>query len=99
MNELNVQHYPERDITNVVVVFCPQTQKMATNWLGLLSIVVFYIIILAIGIWASRKSKLEEKKCTGNRSEVAMVGGRNLNIWVSICTTTGKKNHDDNNNI
>ncbi|XP_056281037.1 high-affinity choline transporter 1-like isoform X3 [Pseudoliparis swirei] len=61
---------------------------MATNWLGLLSIVVFYIIILAIGIWASRKSKLEEKKCTGNRSEVAMVGGRNLNIWVSICTTT-----------
>ncbi|XP_068442803.1 high-affinity choline transporter 1-like [Clinocottus analis] len=61
---------------------------MAVNWLGLLSIGVFYILILAMGIWASRKSKREEKKCTGKRSEVAMVGGRDLNIWVSICTMT-----------
>ncbi|XP_068442814.1 high-affinity choline transporter 1-like [Clinocottus analis] len=61
---------------------------MAVNWLGLLSIGVFYILILATGIWASRKSKREEKKCTGKRSEVLMVGGRDLNIWVSICTMT-----------
>ncbi|XP_040886597.1 high affinity choline transporter 1-like [Toxotes jaculatrix] len=61
---------------------------MAVNWLGLLSIGVFYMIVLGTGIWASRKSKHEEKKCTGNRSEVAMVGGRNLNIWVSIFTMT-----------
>ncbi|XP_034381666.1 high-affinity choline transporter 1-like [Cyclopterus lumpus] len=61
---------------------------MAINWLGLLSMGVFYIMILAMGLWASRKSKREEKKCTGNLSEVAMVGGRNLNIWVSICTMT-----------
>ncbi|XP_068442851.1 high-affinity choline transporter 1-like [Clinocottus analis] len=61
---------------------------MAVNWLGLLSIGGFYILILATGIWASRKSKREEKKCTGKRSEVIMVGGRDLNIWVSICTMT-----------
>ncbi|XP_047431468.1 high affinity choline transporter 1-like [Mugil cephalus] len=61
---------------------------MAVNWLGLLSIGVFYVLILATGIWASKKSKHEEKKCSGNRSEVAMVGGRNLNIWVSIFTMT-----------
>ncbi|XP_051248444.1 high-affinity choline transporter 1-like isoform X1 [Dicentrarchus labrax] len=61
---------------------------MAVNWAGLLSIGVFYMIVLGTGIWASRKSKREEKKCTGNRSEVAMVGGRNLNIWVSIFTMT-----------
>uniref|UniRef100_A0A3Q1IQL7 Solute carrier family 5 member 7a n=1 Tax=Anabas testudineus TaxID=64144 RepID=A0A3Q1IQL7_ANATE len=61
---------------------------MAVNWLGLLSIGVFYMIVLGTGIWASRKSKHEEKKCTGKRSEVAMVGGRNLNIWVSIFTMT-----------
>ncbi|XP_071358969.1 high affinity choline transporter 1-like [Trachinotus anak] len=61
---------------------------MAVNWLGLLSIGVFYMIVLATGIWASRKSKREERKCTGNRSEVAMVGARNLNIWVSIFTMT-----------
>ncbi|XP_069012866.1 high affinity choline transporter 1-like [Embiotoca jacksoni] len=61
---------------------------MAVNWIGLLSIGVFYIIILATGIWASRKSKHEEKKSAGSRSEVVMVGGRNLNIWVSIFTMT-----------
>ncbi|XP_071188416.1 high-affinity choline transporter 1-like isoform X3 [Salvelinus alpinus] len=61
---------------------------MALNWPGLLSIGVFYLIVLATGVWASRKSKHEERKCTGNLSEVAMVGGRNLNIWVSIFTTT-----------
>ncbi|XP_008301173.1 high affinity choline transporter 1-like [Stegastes partitus] len=61
---------------------------MAVNWLGLLSIGVFYMIILATGIWASRKAKYEEKKSPGSRSEVAMVGGRNLNIIVSIFTMT-----------
>ncbi|KAM9334640.1 high affinity choline transporter 1-like [Symphorus nematophorus] len=61
---------------------------MAVNWPGLMSIGVFYLIVLGTGIWASRKSKREEKKCTGNRSEVAMVGGRNLSILVSIFTMT-----------
>ncbi|GAA6225183.1 high affinity choline transporter 1-like [Lates japonicus] len=61
---------------------------MVVNWLGLLSIGVFYIIVLGTGVWASRKSKREEKKCTGNLSEIAMVGGRNLNVWVSIFTMT-----------
>uniref|UniRef100_A0A3Q3L159 Solute carrier family 5 member 7a n=1 Tax=Labrus bergylta TaxID=56723 RepID=A0A3Q3L159_9LABR len=61
---------------------------MAVNWPGLVSIGVFYMIVLGTGIWASRKSKREEKKCTGKRSEVTMVGGRNLNIWVSIFTMT-----------
>lgn len=70
------------------------------NWPGLLSMGVFYAVVLGTGIWASRKAKREEKKCTGNRSEVSMVGGRNLNIWVSIFTMTGmKKNNHDNNNI
>ncbi|KAG7470890.1 hypothetical protein MATL_G00118690, partial [Megalops atlanticus] len=61
---------------------------MAVNLPGLLSVVVFYLIILVTGIWASKKSKREERKCTGKESEIAMVGGRNLNIWVSIFTTT-----------
>ncbi|XP_042367393.1 high affinity choline transporter 1-like [Plectropomus leopardus] len=61
---------------------------MALNWPGLLSMGLFYMIVLGTGIWASRKSKREEKKCTGNRSEVTMVGGRNLNICVSIFTMT-----------
>lgn len=71
---------------------------MAVNWLGLLSMAVFYAIVLGTGIWASRKAKHEEKKCTGNRSEVVMVGGRNLNIWISIFTMTGKITIRDGNN-
>ncbi|KAF3859594.1 hypothetical protein F7725_021993 [Dissostichus mawsoni] len=47
--------------------------RMAVNWLGLVSIGVFYIIVLGTGIWASRKSKREEKKCSGNRT--TWVGG------------------------
>lgn len=61
---------------------------MAVNWLGLLSIGVFYVIVLCTGIWASWKSKREVRKCAGTQSEVTMVGGRNLNIWVSIFTMT-----------
>lgn len=48
------------------------------------------MMVLGIGIWASRKAKHEERKCArGRSSEVTMVGGRNLNIWVSIFTMTG----------
>lgn len=62
---------------------------MAVNIPGLVAVVVFYIVILVIGIWASRKSKKEEKTCTGNKSEVAIVGGRNINILVGVFTMTG----------
>lgn len=48
----------------------------------------FYSVVLAIGLWASRKARQEEKKCRGDISEVAMVGGRNLNLCVSIFTMT-----------
>lgn len=83
--------YKVHPCLNCNLVFSPQTVKMAVNWPGLASIGVFYLIVLGTGIWASRKSKREERKCTGNRSEVAMVGGRNLNIWVSIFTMAGRK--------
>nr|XP_023648321.1 high-affinity choline transporter 1-like [Paramormyrops kingsleyae] len=61
---------------------------MAVNVPGLLSVLVFYLAILGTGLWASKKAKKEERKCKGNQSEVTMVGGRNLSIWVSILTTT-----------
>uniref|UniRef100_A0A8C4RQ20 High-affinity choline transporter 1-like n=1 Tax=Erpetoichthys calabaricus TaxID=27687 RepID=A0A8C4RQ20_ERPCA len=61
---------------------------MAVNIPGLVAVIVFYIIILVIGIWASKRSKKEEKKCSGERSEVTIVGGRNLNAWVGVFTLT-----------
>ncbi|MBN3316911.1 SC5A7 protein, partial [Atractosteus spatula] len=61
---------------------------MAVNIPGLIAVIVFYIVILVTGIWASRKSRKEEKKCTGNRSEVTMVGGRNIHVFIGIFTMT-----------
>lgn len=60
---------------------------MAINVPGLISIIVFYLIILGIGIWAAwkkRKSGLE------NQSETIMVGGRDIGLFVGSFTMTGK---------
>ncbi|XP_060891238.1 high affinity choline transporter 1-like isoform X1 [Labrus mixtus] len=61
---------------------------MAVDVPGLVAVVFFYIVILVIGIWASRKSRQVEKTCTGSKSEVTMVGGRNINVLVGVFTMT-----------
>ncbi|KAM3609491.1 uncharacterized protein V6R79_015788 [Siganus canaliculatus] len=61
---------------------------MAVNVPGLVSVVVFYIVILAIGIWASRKAKKVEKTCGGTKSEITIVGGRNISVLVGTFTLT-----------
>ncbi|XP_062246784.1 high-affinity choline transporter 1-like [Platichthys flesus] len=61
---------------------------MAVNVPGLVAVLIFYMVILVIGIWASRKSKKEEKTCTGSKSEVTIVGGRNINVFVGTFTMT-----------
>lgn len=70
-------------------MLCNQT-IMAVDVPGLVGVVVFYLIILVIGIWASRKSKKVEKTCVGSKSEVAIVGGRNISVLVGVFTMTGK---------
>jgi len=55
--------------------------------LGILSIVVFYVAILIVGIWAARK------KAVGNDSEEeVMLAGRNIGLFVGIFTMTGELN-------
>ncbi|KAJ8268079.1 hypothetical protein COCON_G00132510 [Conger conger] len=61
---------------------------MAVNIPGVIAVAVFYMIILATGIWASRRAKREEKKSTGTGTEVALIAGRNINIFVGIFTMT-----------
>ncbi|KAJ8337330.1 hypothetical protein SKAU_G00385500 [Synaphobranchus kaupii] len=61
---------------------------MAVNIPGLIAVAVFYMIILATGVWASRKAKQEEKKNTGTATEVSLVAGRNMNIILGIFTMT-----------
>ncbi|KAJ6664937.1 hypothetical protein lerEdw1_005909 [Lerista edwardsae] len=58
---------------------------MAFNAIGLVVLVVFYLITLATGIWASQKSKKEKSK---KPTEIAMVGGRNMNFSIGLFTAT-----------
>lgn len=63
---------------------------MAVNIPGLVAVVIFYIVILLTGILAARKSKKVEKTCAGSKSEVTMVGGRNISVLVGVFTMTGR---------
>lgn len=57
---------------------------MAFNVVGLIAIIIFYVLILVVGIWAGRKAKKEDD------SEDVMLAGRNIGVWVGIFTMTGE---------
>ncbi|XP_074648202.1 high-affinity choline transporter 1-like [Tubulanus polymorphus] len=52
---------------------------------GLIAIIVFYVLILLVGLWASRKSKSTE---ANPDSEDVMLAGRNIGVIVGIFTMT-----------
>ena len=59
---------------------------MSLNIAGIASIILFYLLILAVGIWAGRKNE------KGNDSEEEiMLAGRNIGLFVGIFTMTGNK--------
>ncbi|XP_068178529.1 high affinity choline transporter 1-like [Antennarius striatus] len=61
---------------------------MALNIPGLVVMAVFYIVILGTGIWASMRSKKEEKKFSGDGMEITLLAGRKINLLVGIFTLT-----------
>ncbi|XP_038124688.1 high-affinity choline transporter 1 isoform X1 [Cyprinodon tularosa] len=61
---------------------------MAVDVPGLVSVIVFYVCILAIGVWGSHKSRKAEKRCDGPKSEISIVGGRDISALVGIFTMT-----------
>lgn len=61
---------------------------MALNVPGLVVMAGFYLLILGTGIWASMRSRKEEKKCTGDGMEITLLAGRNINLLVGIFTLT-----------
>lgn len=63
-------------------------RRMAVNVPGLVAVIVFYVLILALGLWAARKNKGETK------SENIMLAGRNINMFVGMFTMTGIKGKD-----
>ncbi|XP_054879400.1 high-affinity choline transporter 1-like isoform X2 [Poeciliopsis prolifica] len=61
---------------------------MALNIPGVAVMVLFYLLVLGIGIWASVKSKKEAKKGRGDKTEMALLGNRGINLAVGIFTMT-----------
>ncbi|NXT21032.1 SC5A7 protein, partial [Syrrhaptes paradoxus] len=59
---------------------------MVLNIPGLVSLSVFFMLTLAAGIWASWKSKKEQQN--RNPTEMAIVGGRNINVFIGLFTAT-----------
>lgn len=57
---------------------------------GLVAIVIFYILILFVGIWAAWKNKNSGVGDGGERSESIMVGGRDIGLFVGGFTMTGE---------
>ena len=50
---------------------------------GVISIILFYVLILAVGIWAGRK-----KEGGNDSEEEVMLAGRNIGMFVGIFTMT-----------
>ncbi|XP_061626075.1 high affinity choline transporter 1-like isoform X2 [Phyllopteryx taeniolatus] len=61
---------------------------MTLNVEGLVVMAAFYLLILGTGIWASMRSRREEKKCQGDGMEITLLAGRNINLLVGVFTLT-----------
>ncbi|XP_061764601.1 high affinity choline transporter 1-like [Nerophis ophidion] len=61
---------------------------MALNVLGLVVMAAFYLLILGTGIYASVRSRKEEKKWLGDGIEITLLAGRKINLLVGVFTLT-----------
>ncbi|KAM7365673.1 hypothetical protein PAMP_016588 [Pampus punctatissimus] len=61
---------------------------MALNIPGLIMMVIFYMLVLGIGIWASAKSKKMVKNTLGGQLEVSFLGNRGVGLIVGVFTMT-----------
>ncbi|XP_069748597.1 high affinity choline transporter 1-like [Narcine bancroftii] len=61
---------------------------MAVNVAGILSMAVFYLFILVVGIWAAKRAQKVERTYVGDQSEMVIIAGRKIGIILGILTTT-----------
>lgn len=62
------------------------------DYLGIVAIIFFYLLILVVGIWAGRKAKdvtSIDGDVDGEQTEEVMLAGRNIGTLVGIFTMTG----------
>lgn len=65
-------------------------EKMNIHVEGLVAIIIFYMLILVVGIWAAWKNKNSGVGEGTDRSETIMVGGRDIGLFVGAFTMTGE---------
>ena len=53
---------------------------------GLISIIVFYLLILVIGLWAARKTGFRNKNL---KIDDVMLANRSIGVFVGCFTMTG----------
>ncbi|XP_070692953.1 high-affinity choline transporter 1-like isoform X2 [Pempheris klunzingeri] len=61
---------------------------MALNIPGLVVMVLFYVLVLGTGIWASVKSKRMQKSSQADRTEITLLGNRGISLVVGVFTMT-----------
>uniref|UniRef100_A0A3B4FQ52 High-affinity choline transporter 1-like n=1 Tax=Pundamilia nyererei TaxID=303518 RepID=A0A3B4FQ52_9CICH len=61
---------------------------MALHISGLITMVIFYLLVLGIGIWAFLKSKKMEKNSAGGQVEVSFLANRRVTLTVGVFTMT-----------
>lgn len=65
--------------------------NMAVNIPGVIAMVIFYLLVLGIGVWASFKSRRMQRKSAATEMNMALLGNRSINTLVGIFTMTGKE--------
>ncbi|KAL6117560.1 uncharacterized protein ACO6RY_15318 [Pungitius sinensis] len=61
---------------------------MSLNVPGLVVMVLFYLLVLGTGIWASVKSKRMQKSSQGDQTEITLLGNRGISLVVGVFTMT-----------
>lgn len=68
-------------------------EQEGVNVLGLISVIVFYLAVLAVGLWAGWKQRRErremEARGEGDQS-VTILAGRNIGPLVGVLTMGGE---------
>ncbi|XP_058508079.1 high-affinity choline transporter 1-like [Solea solea] len=61
---------------------------MAVNVPGVIVMVLFYLLVLGTGIWASFKSRREQRKSGASKVDMALLGNRNISCMMGVFTLT-----------
>ncbi|XP_076595404.1 high-affinity choline transporter 1-like [Chaetodon auriga] len=61
---------------------------MSLNVPGLVVMMLFYLLVLGTGIWASMKSRRVQKSSQADRTEITLLGNRGISLAVGVFTMT-----------